>query len=164
MPRNYADILARKKPEAAALIKGSDAYPDINGVVYFYQTKDGVLITAKINGLPHDIEKCESKVFGFHIHGGESCTGTEASPFENTGSHYNKFMCEHPHHSGDMPPLFENNGMAYMSFLTNRISVADVIGKTVVIHSQPDDFVSQPAGNSGIKIACGKIKRLMRMF
>ncbi len=160
MVKNYENIQVKQKPDAIAIIRGSNSYSDIHGTVYFYQANEGVMVTANINGLPHDIGLCNSKVFGFHIHGGESCTGTEASPFEDTGSHYDKFKCDHPHHSGDMPPLFNNNGMAYMSFLTNRIYVADIIGKTVVIHNNPDDFNSQPAGNSGTRIACGKIKRI----
>ena len=59
-----------------------------------------------------------------------------------------------------MPPLFGNSGRAWMVFLTDRISVDEIIGKTVVIHSNPDDFVTRPSGNSGVKIACGEIVRL----
>ena len=57
-----------------------------------------------------------------------------------------------------MPPLFENNGYAYLSFFTNRFEVKDVIGKVVIIHDMPDDFNTNPSGNSGTKIACGKIE------
>jgi Cu-Zn family superoxide dismutase len=41
--------------------------------------------------------------------------------------------------------------------VTNRFSIQDIIGRTVVIHSGPDDFRSQPAGNAGKKIGCGVI-------
>ena len=43
--------------------------------------------------------------------------------------------------------------------LTDRFSINDVIGKTVIIHAKPDDFTTQPSGNSDGKIACGVIKR-----
>ena len=43
--------------------------------------------------------------------------------------------------------------------LTNRFAVKDIIGRTVVIHDKPDDFTTQPSGGSGVKIACGEIKR-----
>ena len=46
-----------------------------------------------------------------------------------------------------------------MNFLTDRFTLKEIIGRTVVIHSMPDDFTSQPSGNSGEKIACGVIKR-----
>lgn len=45
-------------------------------------------------------------------------------------------------------------------FLTDRFKVDDVIGRTVIIHDKPDDFTTQPSGNSGEKIACGIINRI----
>jgi len=100
---------------------------------------------------------CSAPVFGFHIHGGSSCSGNRTDPFAAAGEHYNPRGCEHPFHAGDMPPLFGNNGYAFQIFLTDRFSVNEIIGKTVIIHSGPDDFASQPGGNSGERIACGQI-------
>lgn len=48
----------------------------------------------------------------------------------------------------------------YLSVRTDRFSVGEIIGRTVVIHSDPDDFHSQPAGNAGEKIACGVIQKI----
>ena len=133
---------------AKATIKGGKKFPKINGNVYFRQTKKGVLVTAEINNLPSSNKPCENKIFGFHIHEGTSCTGDATDEFKNALTHYNPNKCKHPHHAGDMPVLFENNGYAYMSFLTNRFKVADIIGKVVIIHSNPDDFRTDPSGNS----------------
>jgi Cu-Zn family superoxide dismutase len=58
-----------------------------------------------------------------------------------------------------MPPLFGNQGYAFLMFLTDRFTAREIIGKTVIIHDKPDDFTTQPAGNSGNKIACGVIQR-----
>lgn len=58
---------------------------------------------------------------------------------------------------GDLPPLIENNGYAYMQVLINKFKIKDILGKVIIIHDSPDDFTTQPSGNSGIKIACGKI-------
>jgi len=74
--------------------------------------------------------------------------------------HYNPDNLPHPYHSGDMPPLFGNDGTAFSVFLTNRFKIDEIIGRTVVIHAQPDDFTSQPSGNSGEKIACGIIEEI----
>lgn len=74
------------------------------------------------------------------------------------GTHYNPKSCNHPEHAGDLPPLFENNGYAYISFLTNRFTVKEIIGKVIIIHDMPDDFTTNPSGKSGEKIACGKIE------
>jgi Cu-Zn family superoxide dismutase len=136
---------------------GSAEYPNVHGTVKFYQTNAGVVVCAEINGLPHKNAQCGSSVFGFHIHDGVSCTGTEMDPFSNAMAHLNPDECTHPHHAGDLPPLFENNGYAFSVFLTDRFRTDEIIGKTVIIHGNPDDFTTQPSGNSGAKIACGKI-------
>lgn len=91
-----------------AHIKGGKKYPKIDGLVTFKKTKNGVLLTSKINNLP---------------------------------------------------PLIENNGYAYMSVLTNKFKIENIIGKVIIIHDPSDDFTTQPSGNSGTKIACGKIER-----
>ena len=140
-----------KSPSAAAQIHGGIEVPQLSGCVQFYQENECVLIVAKISGLP---EESKSGFFGFHIHQGDTCSGTD---FSGTGSHYNPFDQAHPKHAGDLPPLLACQGNAYLSVRTDRFSVKDIIGRTVVIHSDPDDFRSQPAGNAGKKIACGVI-------
>lgn len=53
---------------AKAIIRGGKEHPKINGTVYFKETKNGVLISAQINGLPTSKKKCSGRFFGFHIH------------------------------------------------------------------------------------------------
>ena len=143
---------------AEALIKGSDKYPNISGKATFRQTSRGVLVCAQVYGLPFKEDCHASDIFGFHIHSGGVCTGNADDPFANTLGHFNPDGCPHPYHAGDLPPLFGNRGYAYMTVLTDRFSVSEIIGKTVVIHAKPDDFKTQPSGNSGEKIACGVIR------
>ena len=45
-----------------------------------------------------------------------------------------------------------------MSVMDDRFTMHEIIGKTMIIHAGPDDFHTQPSGNSGSMIACGKIK------
>ena len=90
---------------------------------------------------------------------GTSCTGNVDDEFANAKTHFNPTKCPHPFHLGDLPPLIENNGYAYMSVLINKFNIKDIIGKVLIIHDMPDDFTSQPSGNSGTKIACGKIEK-----
>lgn len=143
----------RKSPDAVAQIQGSMEAPQLSGCVQFYQENGCVLVVAKISGLPRE---SETGFFGFHIHQGENCFGAD---FSGTGSHYNPTGRPHPKHAGDLPPLLQCRGNAYLSFKTDRFSVNEIIGRTVVIHSDPDDFHSQPAGNAGKKIACGVIRK-----
>lgn len=140
-----------------AQIRGSSRYPQIQGMAAFRQTPKGVLATIEVFGLP-DNEECASGIFALHIHEGENCTENGEEPFSLAGGHYNPNGCPHPYHAGDLPPLWGNHGYAYMSVLTDRFSVREIIGKVIIIHSAPDDFTTQPSGNSGGKIACGKIR------
>jgi len=145
--------------DAVAVIKGSAKYPGIRGLVRFYQTDSGVYIVVSVTGLPRVEDACSSPIFAMHIHNGGSCEGRgEKDAFPMSGTHYNPNACEHPYHSGDMPPLFSANGIAMLSFLTNRFKVREVVGKTIIIHSGIDDFKTQPSGASGEKIACGVIQ------
>ncbi len=148
-----------EEPQAQAVIRGSDAYKGINGRVTFYATPKGVLVGVEIVGLPEK-GRCQSEFLGFHIHEGSSCSGNSTDPFANAGMHYNPNNCAHPAHAGDLPPLLVNNGQVFMTFLTDNFSIRDIVGKTIVVHSKADDFSSQPAGDSGNKIACGEIVRL----
>jgi Cu-Zn family superoxide dismutase len=146
-----------RRPDAAARVAGSAEYPAIRGVVTFFRAMRGVLVVARVNGLPKG-ERCDVQVFGFHIHEGTSCTGSEKEPFANALGHYNPHGCPHPQHAGDLPPLFGNDGYAWGAVLTRRFDLREVIGKTVIIHRNPDDFTSQPSGKSGEMIACGVIE------
>lgn len=139
-----------RRPVAQANIQGGKGNLYLRGTVKFYQMNRGVLVVAEVSGLPRS-----SGFFGFHIHEGESCTGIG---FSDTGSYYDPTNMLHPMHVGDLPPLLSSSGRAYMAVLTDRFGVSEVIGRTVVIHSDPDDFHSQPAGNAGEKIACGIIR------
>ena len=150
--------LLHRKPHAKALIFGSKKYPSVIGSVSFYHTPCGVLVASEIRGLPTSSEKCNCPVFGFHIHEVGCCTGKSDDPFADVSLHYNPNNCPHPYHAGDLPPLFGANGYAFSVFLTNRFTLGEIIGKAVIIHASPDDFTSQPSGNAGEKMACGRIR------
>ena len=138
---------------ATAVIEGGPAAPELRGEMQFFQRSDGVLVTVQVFGLPADNA---SGFFGLHIHEGDSCGGAD---FSDTGGHYDPVGAPHPRHAGDLPPLLNCSGRAYLAVLTDRFTVAEIIGRTVVIHGGSDDFRSQPAGDAGEKIACGVIRR-----
>ena len=131
--------------DAKAHIKGGKSYPKIDGIITFKDTKDGVLVSAKVTGLPQSKDACTGRFFGLHIHEGTSCTGNLSDEFANAKAHLNTTNCPHPFHIGDLPPLIENNGYAYMSVLINKFKVKDIIGRVVIIHDLPDDFTTQPS-------------------
>lgn len=143
---------------ASAMLCGGNGYPDIRGTALFRRRENGVLVTINVFGLPKDGGDCDNRMFAMHIHDGELCTGTDTDEFADAGTHFNPNHCLHPQHAGDLPPLFGCDRTAYCSVLTNRFALEDIIGKTLIIHDQPDDFTTQPSGNAGIKIACGVIR------
>ncbi len=155
----YIDTLAKSRPDARCFLRGDKTHPDLAGKALFFQTKEGVLLQVEVIGLPAKPGRCDGGVFGFHIHAGDKCAGTPADPFAGAMGHYNPYACKHPEHAGDLPPLFEAKGRVFMVFLTDRFTVRDVIGKTMIIHARPDDFTTQPSGNAGARIACGVIRR-----
>ncbi len=139
---------------AFAKIKGNAQYHKLEGLAYFYPIKNGTLVEIEVNNMPLDL----SHPYALHIHEGNSCEGQD---FELSKGHFNPTNVEHPKHAGDLPPLFSNNGYSYMLVYTDRFRPVDVIDKTVIIHDNSDDFKTQPSGNSGNKIACGVIEKLM---
>ena len=117
------------------------------------------MIAADLSGLPQNEGHCGRTFLGFHIHEGNSCQSEGDEYFGATLGHYNPYGCPHPHHAGDLPPLLVANGHAFAVTLKEGVSVEEIIGRTIVIHSDFDDFQTQPSGNAGTKIGCGIIKK-----
>ncbi|MEY2797479.1 MAG: hypothetical protein RLZZ119_960 [Pseudomonadota bacterium] len=103
---------------------------------------------------------------GFHIHEKGDCSAPDAM---SAAGHFNPDGKPHGSpggshsHAGDLPNLkADANGNANYSAKVHGITVntgpAGIVGRSVVIHRDPDDYKSQPAGNSGPRIACGLIR------
>lgn len=152
---SFLQSLLHHKPDAAAWVTGNHENPQLNGLVKFYMTPyGGTLIEAEIFGLPNLKTPEAANFYAMHIHENGDCT----LPFDKTGNHYNPTKEPHPQHSGDLIPLFGNQGYAWAAFYDKRFAVPEIIGKSLIIHSMPDDFTTQPSGNSGEKIGCGVIR------
>ncbi|MBQ7840124.1 MAG: superoxide dismutase family protein [Lachnospiraceae bacterium] len=152
----FNQILENNKPAATAWVTGNSANPQLSGLVKFFDTPyGGILVEAEIFGLPDVSEVGSSNFYAMHIHENGDCSQN----FIHTGNHYNPTDQLHPQHVGDMPPLLANQGYAWLSFYDKRFQLKDVIGRSVIIHAHPDDFMTQPSGNSGDKIGCGVIRK-----
>jgi Cu-Zn family superoxide dismutase len=149
---------------AYALLEVGPDYPSVSGMVTFEEITDGVMVCADVQGLPSyrpaSGEKGPVGPFGFHIHEKGGCeVGDPNRPFEGSGGHWNPTNQPHGNHAGDFPVLTAtNSGSAKMCFITDRFSVGDILGRSVMIHESPDDYRSQPAGDAGKRIACGSIR------
>lgn len=129
----------------------------IKGIVTFTQVPGGIKIVADIDGL-------SPGKHGFHIHEFGDCSGDGSK----TGSHFNPTNSEHGgfdgpvRHVGDLGNIeADETGHAHYQRVDRiiRFEGSDsILGCSLVIHSDPDDYKTQPTGNSGAKIACGVIE------
>lgn len=149
----------RDEPTAVATLKPT-AGNSASGVVRFTQHRDKVRVSGEITGLEPNTQH------GFHVHEKGDCSAPDAT---SAGGHFNPLNKQHGHlvpggrHAGDMPNLrADANGRATFSIDLSGMSVTSgetsVIGRSVVIHAKPDDYRSQPAGDSGARVACGVIE------
>jgi Cu-Zn family superoxide dismutase len=155
--------IPRNIHRAIAVIEGGPLRPEIRGIVVFTEMDDGTEVCVSVEGLP-DYRPAEGNSqpvgpHGFHIHEFGDCSeGDPNMPFQSAGGHWNPYNMPHGNHAGDLPSLFSNDGVAKMCFYTNKFKPADVVGKAVIIHENPDDYRSQPSGNAGRRLACGIIR------
>ncbi|WP_027338949.1 superoxide dismutase family protein [Halonatronum saccharophilum] len=158
-------LLPRLKRVGVARVFGGPLALDIEGLVYFRPTRKGTVVSARIEGLPpyRPATNDEDPIgpHGFHVHEFGTCeVGDPEDPFQAAGGHYDPNDQPHGNHAGDLPNLFSNDGVAKMDVFTNRFVVEDVVGRSVIIHKNPNDFRTQPAGDAGRRLACGVIKWL----
>ncbi|MBU3592874.1 superoxide dismutase family protein [Polynucleobacter sp. 71A-WALBACH] len=130
------------------------------GTVNFVWQGNDVLVTGNFSGLKPNSEQ------GFHVHEKGDCSAPDAT---SAGGHFNPDTKSHgmpgsgSNHAGDMPNIKSDaNGNASYSAKLSGFAVNSgsngILGRSVVVHRDPDDYKSQPAGNSGPRIACGLIK------
>ena len=144
--RDRPVALAELRPTAGNAAEGS---------AWFVQDRNDVIVHARVKGLKPGSDH------GFHVHERGDCSNNG----EAAGGHFNPTKMPHggqsgPHHAGDIPSLkADAAGVAEAKFRIAGVLMgggdADMIGKAVVVHANPDDYTSQPSGNAGPRIACG---------
>ncbi len=146
-------------PSAAVELQPTRGY-SAAGTVSFTQVGNKVQVVANVSGLTPGLH-------GFHIHEKGDCSSPDAM---SAGGHFNPGSTPHghphqgPHHGGDMPMLdADASGKASLTTELEGITVAEgpasIVGRSVIVHVAPDDFKTQPTGNSGARMACGVIAR-----
>ena len=131
------------------------------GTVSFTKSGDKVVVKGEVRGLKPNAEH------GFHVHEKGDCSSGDGL---SAGGHFNPDGKPHgnhadmAHHAGDLPSLkADASGVAKFSFETSSIAVgsgpADVTGRGLIVHRDPDDYKTQPTGNAGPRLACAVITR-----
>jgi superoxide dismutase, Cu-Zn family len=133
----------------------------VAGALDLVSSDGAVVVTGLVTGLKPDSEH------GFHIHERGDCSSPD---FKSAGEHFNPTLQQHgnpaspPHHLGDVPNVKANNeGKADVNARIEGATLgdggaSDVVGKAFVVHAKPDDYKTQPSGESGDRIACGVIE------
>ncbi len=124
------------------------------GTVSAAQTSGGVTLRISAAGLPHGLH-------GVHVHAVGRC---DAPKFESAGSHWNPAMRKHGlnnpagPHAGDLPNVTVSTSGVLRETLVlahaSMVELGDADGSALVVHAGPDDYVTDPSGNSGGRIAC----------
>ena len=146
------------KPAAQATLE-SRSGSQVKGVVSFYRAGDSILVQADVTGLTPGEH-------GFHVHESGDCSAPDAA---SAKGHFNPHGMKHGHHQhaerhvGDLPNLVAGaQGRAVYKAEVKGLNLAagadGIVGRSVVVHADPDDYRSQPAGNSGRRVACGVIQ------
>lgn len=153
-----ADPVATTAAAVAELkpTQGSEA----SGEIRFAVVDGGIRATGEVRGLPPGTEH------GFHVHEKGDCSAPDAT---SAGGHFNPATTEHgrvgqgAHHGGDSDNIVANDqGVASVDTLLQGVTLGDgagtdIVGKGVIVHADPDDYVTQPTGNAGARLACGVI-------
>ena len=148
-------------PMPAAVARLVDASGRGVGEAVFVQQRKGVRLVLDVTGLAPGTK-------AVHIHEVGRC---DPPSFESAGAHFNPAKAEHgtsnPRgpHAGDLPNItVETGGRGHLEATATRVSLEkgptsllDADGSAIVVHERPDDMRTDPAGDSGARIACGVI-------
>lgn len=162
MPASMTPAGAASPASAIAQLQSKSGTSAV-GDLQFTATDGAVSITGELSGLTAGSEH------GFHVHEVGDCSAADAS---SAGQHWNPTNAQHgpptgdaaSRHLGDLPNVVaDEQGQAAITGALVGATLRDggtndVIGKAVVVHAKRDDYVSQPAGDSGNRIACGVIR------
>jgi len=141
-------------PAAGSAVRGHLTLTNEGSAVY---------IRGELTGL------APGKEHGFHVHESGQCVLPD---FASAGGHLNPTKDPHgapkstSRHLGDLPNAkADENGRAAVDISVKGATLVDkdggpnqILGKALVVHAMPDDYKSQPSGNSGARVACGVIR------
>lgn len=148
---NANELTITMEAKSGSSVKGTATFTEKNGEV---------VLLAKLTGLTPGIH-------AIHIHEKSDCSAADGT---STGGHWNPTFKKHgkfgvgEYHSGDIGNFTADvYGNATVFFKTNEWAIGgsdetkNILGKGLIVHKDPDDFVSQPTGNAGARVACSGI-------
>ena len=133
------------------------------GTATLREAQGGVLVSLDVSGLP-------AGTHGIHFHAVGRCddsTFASAGPHYNPRGHAHGLLSPTGAHAGDLPNItVAGGGTAHAELLAPGVALSggsapllDADGSALVIHAGADDYVTDPSGNSGARVACGVVTR-----
>jgi superoxide dismutase, Cu-Zn family len=130
------------------------------GEATFEQVGNKVRVVIFVQGLQPEQDH------GLHIHEVGDCSSGDGMSAKD---HFNPFGKPHgpqgtsERHAGDLPALKANKeGRAKIDVEIDLVTLTpgpgNIVGRGLIVHASPDDYRTQPGGNSGARIACGVIR------
>jgi Cu-Zn family superoxide dismutase len=139
--------------EGVAVLHATKGH-QVRGTIRFEQTRQGVRIRGRVQGL-------KPGKHGFHIH---EFGDLRSADGKSAGEHFNPMGVRHggpadrSRHAGDLGNITANSqGEAQVDKLAKGLELHFVIGRSIVVHAGEDDLKSQPSGNAGDRVALGVI-------
>lgn len=156
-PAGHQQHTSHEKRQAVAKLMTNTK--GLTGRVEFTEENGQMTVTTYVDGL-------SKGAHGFHIHEIGDCSKAD---FTSAGGHFNPDKVDHgslhsdKSHAGDLGNLVAGDDLkAYSSITAHGITLGqgatNIVGRAVIIHEKADDFVTQPTGNAGGRLACGIIE------
>lgn len=160
-PASAGSSATEAMPSASATLLGGDG--SAHGTAKIVQTAEGLQVSVAATGLTPGVHAA-------HVHMTGTCTGPD---FTSAGGHWNPTAKQHGmqnpmgSHMGDMPNMTVGaDGTGTLTYtiaggtlIDGATPLLDADGAAVVVHADPDDYKSDPAGKAGGRIACGVLAR-----
>lgn len=161
VPGPVQDAVPAPAQEEIPIIEIRNAGGNVVARAILWPAEYGLEVRVQAAGLPHG-------EYGVHVHATGRC---DAPGFESAGAHWNPAGRRHGRlnpegrHLGDLDNLVVNADGGRLEFVIHgatlhggELPIVDADGAAIVIHAGPDDYRTDPSGNSGARIACGVLR------
>lgn len=166
VPDGGASVTPPDVPATAFLYDHDGAWI---GTADFVPVPGGLFVSVYVEGQPPGVH-------GIHVHMNADCRDTTdpatglAVPFGGAGAHFDPDATMHHggpddpadvSHGGDLGNLrVDERGVGVLEATDHDLTIVgphSVIGRSLIVHVNQDDFITQPTGGSGGRIACGVV-------
>lgn len=152
---------AKETPKTLSVRMEAKSDSKVEGEAYFREENGVIRLEAKFTGL-------KPGKHAIHLHEKADCSAADGT---SAGGHWNPTLEKHGkwgddagYHKGDIGNFEVNDeGNGSITFETEEWCIGcedekkNIVGKSIIVHEGVDDYVSQPTGDAGGRVACGGV-------